>query len=169
MLKGNSSTVSGHISATRNLHAFSIMVDDAQEWGTWAAVLAVQGGTGRIYGTPSLWNCTSLEGISDKKNPEKKLKLIAMFPYKHSWQRVVWEKGVFKWIMVLSNFTLICGFELNFFLIILDNGIETFVSLENKKVAFSILQLQTEEMGYKSYNKSDPTSYDIQIIHFPPS
>lgn len=71
--------------------------------------------------------------------------------------------------MVLSNITLICGFELNFFLIILDNEIETLVSLENKKVALSILQLQTEEMGYKSYNKSDATSYDIQIIHFPPS
>lgn len=60
--------------------------------------------------------------------------------------------------MVLSNITLICGFELNFFLIILDNEIETLVSLENKKVALSILQLQTEEMGYKSYNKSDATS-----------
>lgn len=125
----------------------------AQEWEAWGGVLAVRGGIRRLYGIPSLWNCPSLERILDKENPEKKLQLTALVPHKYSWQRVVWEKGLFKWIMVLSNITLICGFEWNFFLTILANKIETFVSLENKKVALWILQLGTEEMDYKSCNE----------------
>lgn len=125
----------------------------AQEWQARGAVLAVRDGIRRLYGTPSLWNCPSLERIPDKENSEKKLQLTALFPHKHSWQRVVWEKRLFKWIMVLSNITLICGFELNFFLTILANKMETFVSLENKKVALWLLQLGTEEMDYKSCNE----------------